>query len=71
MNIQDAIIKAEKAGKPIERAFGEGELKMRVMPTDSDEGCLVTTNAHPERYFRRWQPRKEDLMADDWEIAEG
>lgn len=42
---------------------------IRLEPTNSDEGFFV--HSKYEKVPRpRWQPRAEDLMANDWEISE-
>lgn len=38
---------------------------VKVVPTDSPDGCIVLSVADNRR-FCRWQPTLDDLVADDW-----
>ena len=40
----------------------------RVCPSDSPDGCAFYSPAS-KGWFRGWQPTKEDLIADDWEVV--
>lgn len=42
---------------------------IRLEPSNSDEGFFVHSK-YGKAPRPRWQPRAEDLMANDWEISE-
>lgn len=41
---------------------------IRLEPSDSDEGFFVHSK-YSKAPRPRWQPKAEDLMADDWEVS--
>ena len=41
-------------------------LPISINPTDTPDGCVLVTRAS-RTPCRGWQPRAEDLAADDWE----
>ncbi len=69
MNIQEACKLAIASGKKITREdeFWEyGNLK--IEPTDTDECCIAYSG--PIDKCARWEPKAEDLVANDWKITE-
>lgn len=67
MKISEAIEKAEKAGtnRGIRQTTKWKDL--RIVPTDTDKCCLVYEG--DKLLSSRWNPKKEDLIADDWTLA--
>ena len=63
MYIQEAIVAADN--NPVTRKSWNGSLK--VYPTNFDLGCLLV--APSMKPGARWQPHKEDLIANDWEVV--
>ena len=64
--IHEAVKKARETGGYIVR---RGWLDwVRLLPTDEVDGIVLISprNRGPRP---RWQPRAEDLMADDWIVA--
>lgn len=41
--------------------------QIRVLPTDSPNGCLLIVSVQGES--PHWCPTKEDLLAEDWDIS--
>lgn len=70
MNIIEAIAQTGSGMNYITRAAWRHALPFRttaavkVLPTDSPEGCLLLSCALEK--YTPWQPRLEDLIADDW-----
>ena len=65
MFIQEATKKAIEIGGFIARAKWKGAV--RVKPTDDPRGCvLFSAEKAPGPH---WQPRADDLVADDWEVT--
>ncbi len=64
MNIQEATKKAMETNKNIQR----DSIGIKIKPTNGWECCLLI---HPtkQEYAPRWNPKAEDLMADDWEVV--
>lgn len=60
-------------GKAIEKAnVNQGIRRMewyhiRIVPTDTDKCCLIYEG--DKLLSTRWNPKKEDLVADDWTLA--
>lgn len=76
MYIQEAIKESLESGKWIRRkswltCFAG---KVAIMPTNTWDCCIVGRLNHDtrsvEKQVRCWNPRAEDLAADDWEIIE-
>ena len=65
MNIQKATIAAIAIDGLMTRTPWKGHL--HIKPTDWPECCLV--QAKEQAPCPRWQPKAEDLMADDWEVT--
>lgn len=75
MNIFEAVkTRSEKNGLyitrkkwdypyPSERRDPEPAIK--IMPTDSPDGCVIY-GVNKQTPRRRWQPAAEDLIAEDW-----
>lgn len=65
MYIHEAVSLASESGGYItRRKFAK---RVRIKPTDSDEGLIIAVkNQAP---YPRWQPRAEDLIADDWMVT--
>ena len=67
MFIHEAVKKAMDIGGLISRQEYEGTV--RIQPTDSCEGfILINSNNVPHP---RWQPRAEDIIAEDWIVTRG
>ena len=62
-HISEAIEKAN-TGQGICRKGWNG---IRIVPTNSDKCCQIF-NDH-ELLSYRWNPKKDDLIADDWTLA--
>lgn len=41
---------------------------IKIQPTNSPDGCIVVSQSAENPRFG-WQPREEDLAADDWETV--
>ena len=65
MDIKTAAVAAKAVGGFITRRVWEGVLM--VKPGNSPECCLCYV-ADTEVPRPRWQPRAEDLEAEDWEL---
>ena len=44
---------------------------IRILPTNSPDCCLIVSDYSTRGASRGWQPRAEDLIADDWLICFG
>lgn len=65
MFIHEAVqIAVEFGGYIVRRKYSQYH---RIKPTNSDEGFILIKNDQIPR--PRWQPRAEDLMADDWTVT--
>lgn len=65
MFIHEAAALAYELDGYMYRRKDQGHIQIR--PTNSDKCCIVTTNnkvIHP-----RWQPKADDLTADDWMVT--
>lgn len=67
MNISEAIKKAE--GKKITRKSWIilASETIWIEPTDTPDCCILYFGE--KRMSKRWNPEKEDLIADDWIIS--
>lgn len=65
MNIQKATKAAMAIDGLIVRKPWRGHV--HIKPTDWPEACFVY--AKEQAPCPRWQPKAEDLMADDWEVT--
>ena len=69
MNIQQAAQAAkEKNAAMRRRAWPEGFSNV-ILPFGTTVSCLVERSSN--LYAAHWMPMAEDLIADDWGIAEG
>lgn len=73
MNIQEAIRLAIKSGEFITRSTKDFE-PFRILPTDNYD-CLIVYlakgyegNLNNFIPGKRWNPKAEDLLANDWEV---
>lgn len=77
MNIYQAMAAVSKRTPFITRAAWRGVVTaepvrwvIKIQPTNTPSGCIVHDEA--TKILRPgWQPRAEDLMADDWETVAG
>lgn len=65
MNIQKAITAAMAIDALITRTAWKGHL--HIKPTNWPECCILRAKGRAPG--PRWQPKAEDLMADDWEVT--
>ena len=42
---------------------------IRILPTDTPDGCIMVSDYSSRGPCRGWQPRAEDLVADDWVVC--
>lgn len=68
MNIAEATEKALASGVGMRREAWGRNLGS-LYPSNTDGGCLCL-NAHGYAAFR-WQPKAEDLLAEDWVVLDG
>lgn len=69
MNIQEATIKANKKGKFMYReAWNQEGFKMEIMPTNTEECCMVIPAKEKTMTGTRWNPVMEDLISNDWKV---
>lgn len=66
MYINEAIKKSIKVGGYITRVQWRNNLIIK--PTNTDDCCIAKSRMNPHR--RGWQPFAEDLIADDWAVAD-
>lgn len=66
VDICKAAREAVKTGQLISRAAWPDGLWVR--PTNTDECCIIGMEGRTPS--PRWQPAAEDLIADDWELAQ-
>lgn len=64
MNIFEATVKALEEGKRIRR---QGAI---ITPTNTGECCLIEVEGLKKAPGKRWQPKAEDLISDEWEVME-
>lgn len=68
MNIVEAI-KAANGGKITRKAWKEHfSPGTSILPTDTADCCLLFGKFTPDG-AKRWNPRLEDLTAEDWECV--
>ena len=68
MNIVDAVRRALADGKAIARPWGER--RILIKPTNGPECCLIQLEESEKPPCQRWNPKADDLTAEDWEITE-
>ena len=66
INIVDAARLAADKRTRITRKAWEGHVS--IMPTDTPD-CCVAVSKIAKAPCPRWQPKAEDLMAEDWTIT--
>lgn len=68
MYIHEAVTKAMETKKFISRSGNGLWSKIKLWPTNGDDGFVVhyALNNTP---CHRWQPRAEDLVANDWVVV--
>lgn len=47
------------------------KLTMRILPTNTPDCCVMVSDYSSRGPCRGWQPRAEDLAADDWVVCFG
>lgn len=73
VRIDEAIREAEKRGLCIVRKNTWWTGNFKIMPTDTPDCCLIIPRegqSDQARIGKRWNPCKEDLLADDWVATE-
>ena len=66
--IHEAVSAALSTGLCIRRNGPPIWRELKVDPTNDDQGCVLYSNSNKVP-CPRWQPKAEDLMADDWILA--
>ena len=69
MNLCDAVKKAVELGSCITTPEFRGGAKIR--PTNDKGNCVVSMWDGSKPSKIGWQPTAEDILRDDWEIADG
>jgi hypothetical protein len=64
MNLVTACKYSQYVGEPIYR---KSLPEMLILPTDT-ENCCVVSGIDGERKRPRWNPRLDDLIAEDWAV---
>lgn len=76
MYIQEAVKESLASGRWIQRKSWSEPFdgKLGILPTDKGDCCIIgrynKKTGSVEHQSGRWNPRAEDLAADDWEMAE-
>ena len=68
MFIHEAVKEAMEKKCYIKRNAAWYSKEVKFLPTNTPECIIVYSETNPPR--RRWQPNAEDLIADDWELAD-
>ena len=66
MYIHEAVSAALKTGLCMRRSGPQIWQKLKVDPTNSDCGCVTYSDFSNIAPCPWWQPKAEDLLADDW-----
>lgn len=75
MFINQAIALARKSNKCITREAWEPVKRacysagIQILPTDTPDCCVIYSEAC-KTIARAWNPRAEDLLADDWLVVD-
>ena len=69
MNLCDAVKEAVALGSCITTPEFRGGVKIR--PTNNKGNCIVSMWDGSKPSKTGWQPTTEDILRDDWEIADG
>lgn len=70
MYIHEAVSAAVASGGYIKRSGPVIWRKCKIRPGNTGGGCLLYSDFQ-EAPCPRWQPKAEDLMADDWVLLSG
>ena len=75
MRIHEAALTAEKENKMMFRKSAmqiNGAIRIGILPTDSYATCLIAKirDGKAIDIMNHWNPTLNDLVADDWELAE-
>ena len=71
MNIKEAAEQAAKLGLGMRRRNDEWPPGLIVFPTDTVDCCVLELETEGKKSRRRgWEPYADDLIAEDWELAE-
>ena len=71
MTIKEAAEQAVKLGLGMWRRNDEWPPWLIVFPTDTADCCVLESEFEGEKSRRRgWEPYADDLIAEDWELAE-
>lgn len=65
MNVCEAVEKSLRENKYISRP---SFFDIKIRPTNDPECCIVYKKNKPSA--KRWNPKAEDLMAEDWTITD-
>ena len=69
MNIQEAVKESLRTQKIIARKRDQGHIGF-IPTNDSFKMVMIVDLIRKRPPGRRWQPRAEDLVADDWYITD-
>ncbi|HCP14848.1 MAG TPA: aspartate ammonia-lyase [Peptococcaceae bacterium] len=69
MNLVEAAKEAIITGRAIARTKGMFAGIVKIKPTNT-ENCLIRGSGMSEIPRRGWQPKAEDLVAEDWIIVD-
>lgn len=53
------------------RLEGSNREIVRILPTSTPDCCVMVSDFSSRGPCRGWQPRSEDLVADDWIVCAG
>lgn len=67
MNIKEACIKAKKEGRGIRRKTSNFDTYF--IPTNTESCVLIVLPDKNKFAIKRWNPKFDDLIADDWEVV--
>lgn len=75
MFIQEAVRLASQQGKHIQRKIHVSEngwQEIKILPTDEPDCCIVSVWEYGKKvsHCRCWNPEMNDLLADDWQLAD-
>lgn len=69
LNIHDAVTEALESNAFIRRSDPYW-LRVLIKPTNSSDRCLIYIDGKEDAPYKGWEPKAEDLMADDWEVVD-
>lgn len=67
MFIHEAVLMSLQNGKYIYRTSKKG-IPHKILPTNTLDCCLIIPEKNSS-LGKKWNPKAEDLMANDWEIS--